>query len=742
MLRSAFPEALRLMSVEPGRSQPDLQATPPMGYALLDMLRRAEESGEAPAVEAHLPGSEQAHLNLVQPVSIAEQVLGSLVLSYPPSALRAALPGDGSGSLLLEHRGGARVLALGNAGEAQAFVAPVPGTPWQLRYWPADLKGAGATATVAGVLLVALVLLLIGSLGIVALLGRRLRADSGRLAEIVEDLQAGQLKLEYPVGLGLFRPAIARGVRAARAVEERLDSGAPGPDGGPFAQASPRAVTEALDDMGGLVVETVDMEPETISKSREGNMNEVLKAPVAGNGVLDPAILRAYDIRGIVGPALNAGVMRLLGQAIGSEAAALGQQEIVVGRDGRLSSEELAAALIEGLRAAGRDVIDVGQVPTPVTYFACHHLGTQAGVMVTGSHNPKDYNGLKIMLGGETLSGEAIQALGRRVEQGDFISGEGGLRSQEVVADYIDRIAGDITLHRPLKVVLDCGNGVAGAIGPQLLRTLGCEVEELFCEVDGHFPNHHPDPTVPENLEALASLVRLQGADLGLAYDGDADRIGVVDATGKIIWPDRQMMLYARDILGRQPGAEIVYDIKCSAQLEQLIREEGGKPLMWKTGHSLIKGKLKETGAPLAGEMSGHIFFQERWYGFDDAMYSSARLLEILSRDPRSSTEVFAELPEALGTPELRVDLDEGEPPRLMAELEQRLAEEFREARISTIDGIRADFDDGWGLVRASNTTPCLVLRFEADDQAALERIQAAFRKHLQAVKPGIDLPF
>jgi len=359
---------------------------------------------------------------------------------------------------------------------------------------------------------------------------------------------------------------------------------------------------------------------------------------------------------------------------------------------------------------------------------------------VTGSHNPPDYNGLKIVIDGETLSGESIQDLRERIEAGNFISGQGSVETIDVVPDYIERIRGDVSLARPLKVVVDCGNGVAGGVVPELLRGLGCEVAELFCEVDGNFPNHHPDPSKVENLRELISAVRDNAADIGLAFDGDGDRLGVVTSSGKIIWPDRVLMLYAQDILDRNPGGQIIYDVKCTRFLDAIIREHGGRPLMWKTGHSFIKAKIKESGALLAGEMSGHIFINERWYGFDDGLYAGARLLEILAKDPRSSAAVFADLPDSVNTPELNVPMQEGEPPVFI----ERLLENahFEGASISTIDGLRADFEDGWGLVRASNTTPVLVLRFEADNEAALQRIMGEFRRVMLQVNAGLQLPF
>ncbi|MEX0386922.1 phosphomannomutase/phosphoglucomutase [Spiribacter onubensis] len=441
---------------------------------------------------------------------------------------------------------------------------------------------------------------------------------------------------------------------------------------------------------------------------------------------IDPSILRAYDIRGLVDDQLTAETVRALGRAIGSAAADAGQERIVVGYDGRESSPRLASALREGMMAAGRQVIDIGQVPTPVMYFATHHLETGAGVAVTGSHNPAEYNGLKTILGGRPLWGEGIQALGRRIAEDDLVPGSGAQHSVDVLDAYRERIAGDVHLQRRLKVVVDCGNGIPGAVAPGILRTLGADVIPLFCDVDGSFPNHHPDPTLPENLQDLIQAVATEKADLGLAFDGDGDRLGVVDENGHIIWADRQMMLYARAVLARHPGEGIVFDVKCSGKLAEIIREAGGEPVMWKTGHSLIKEKLRETGAPLAGEMSGHLFFNDRWYGFDDAIYAAARLLEILAGDDRRASEVFGELPEPVSTPEIRLDLEEGQPHQLMNALMGQ-AEAFDDARITTIDGLRMDFDDGWGLVRASNTQPCLVMRFEGVDEEALGRIRERF---------------
>mgnify|MGYP000849749361 CR=1 FL=1 len=422
---------------------------------------------------------------------------------------------------------------------------------------------------------------------------------------------------------------------------------------------------------------------------------------------LPAEIFKAYDIRGIVGRTLTRDIVRRIGQGLGSLAIERGQPAIAVGRDGRLSGPELAAALSEGIRQAGMDTIDLGCVPTPVVYFAAHELGCQSCVAVTGSHNPPDYNGLKMVIGGETLAGEAIQQIRQRVDAGRLYAGSGHTRSADVSPAYLARIIGDVSLARPMKIAIDCGNGVAGGLAPQLFSALGCQLVELFCQVDGNFPNHH---------------------------------LGVVPRNGEIIFPDRQLMLFAADVLQRCPGQAIIYDVKCTRRLAPWIRQHGGEPLMWKTGHALVKAKLKETGAPLAGEMSGHVFFKERWYGFDDGLYAAARLLEILSRAADPSA-LLAALPDSSSTPELNIAMREGEPFALIEELRQNA--NFAGAReIITIDGLRVEYADGFGLARPSNTTPVVVLRFEADDASALERIQADFRRVLHAARPDLRLPF
>ncbi len=455
-----------------------------------------------------------------------------------------------------------------------------------------------------------------------------------------------------------------------------------------------------------------------------------------------PEIFKAYDIRGIVDKSLTVEAVRAIGHALGSEAVARGQQAIAVGRDGRLSGPALAGALADGIRAAGVDVIDVGCVPTPLTYFAAYELGTHSCVSVTGSHNPPDYNGLKMVLGGQTLFGELIQALRQRIIDGNLVTAAtpGKLTQADVVPAYVEKIVGDVKLSRPMKIVMDCGNGVAGAVAPELFKRLGCELVELFCEVDGNFPNHHPDPSKPENLADVIRALRETDAEIGLAFDGDGDRLGVVTKDGEIIFPDRQLMLFAEDVLTRVPGGEIIYDVKCTRNLAGWITARGGKPTMWNTGHALVKAKLKETGAPLAGEMSGHVFFKERWYGFDDGLYTGARLLEIVSRHA-DANPVLKSLPDAVSTPELNIKMNEGEPFALVDKLKAEAKFEGAES-ILTIDGVRVEYADGFGLARPSNTTPVVVLRFEADSEAAIARIQADFRRAIEGVWPGVQLPF
>ena len=455
---------------------------------------------------------------------------------------------------------------------------------------------------------------------------------------------------------------------------------------------------------------------------------------------VNPGIFKAYDIRGVLGKTLDEHIAYKIGQAFGSAAKEKGEGTVVIGRDGRLSGPSLSAALAKGLQATGVNVIDIGLVATPILYYATNVLGTTSGIMVTGSHNPPDYNGFKMVLAGEAIYGATITALYERIQSEKFAQGQGSYQQQDLRAAYLERIVGDVKLKRSMKIVIDCGNGVAGAFAGDLYRQLGCEVKELFCEVDGNFPNHHPDPAHPENLQDLIRELQQSDAELGLAFDGDGDRLGVVTKDGQIIYPDRQLMLFAKEVLSRHPGAPILYDVKCSRHVAEVVRAAGGVPMMGKTGHSLVKAKMRETGAPLGGEMSGHVFFKDRWYGFDDGLYAGARLLELLSREV-DPNKVLNTLPQSMSTPELQIEVGEGENHALVGRLQSETT--FVGSReVITTDGVRVEYNDGFGLVRASNTTPVLVLRFEAENQAALTRIQQELGRAILAVKPDVTLPF
>ncbi|WP_248485348.1 phosphomannomutase/phosphoglucomutase [Pseudomonas sp. CYM-20-01] len=467
---------------------------------------------------------------------------------------------------------------------------------------------------------------------------------------------------------------------------------------------------------------------------------QAMSNPARVAPIFPDSIFRAYDIRGVVPKTLTAETAYWIGRAIGAQSLAQDEPNVSVGRDGRLSGPELVEQLIQGLADSGCHVSDVGLVPTPALYYAANVLAGKSGVMLTGSHNPSDYNGFKIVIAGDTLANEQIQALHDRLKNNDLTSGKGTVTKVDILQRYSDEITGDVKLARRLKVVVDCGNGAAGVIAPQLLEALNCEVIPLFCEVDGNFPNHHPDPGKPENLVDLIAKVKETGADVGLAFDGDGDRVGVVTETGEIVFPDRLLMLFARDVVARNANAEIIFDVKCTRRLTPLIKEYGGRPLMWKTGHSLIKKKMKETGALLAGEMSGHVFFKERWFGFDDGIYSAARLLEILSKEKSTAEELFQTFPNDISTPEINIHVTEESKFSIIDALHD--AQWGEGANLTTIDGVRVDYAKGWGLVRASNTTPVLVLRFEADTEAELQRIKDVFHAQLKRVAPDLQLPF
>ena len=756
-LRYVFPNAINVQLLPPGIDKVDDNRSPPLSYAALAQMRAAESGAEPPMAEVHLFNTPQQHVNIVRRVMdpAGGGVVGHIMVSLSKDILQSAL-GDlagTSGYVELQQagsKGDPVVIATHGDGQFKARnpdrIARVPGTRWQVSYWPETSKFTYlakvsfwvlVAAAVAAVMLVAEIILLFRGVN------RGLRLNEVSMVSLMKDYRDGHVKREYASGLRELESTLTFMTKIALSDRNRE----PARRAPPAHVQEPAAVAEAGQQDSAVHMQREDDLAASGSRasfesaiSTDSMILEDNPLDIQEGAPVDPSIFRAYDIRGVVDQSLTRSTVRLIGQAIGSEALQRGRNTVVVGRDGRLSGPALSQALIEGITATGCDVKDVGCVPTPVLYFATYYLDTHTGVVVTGSHNPPDYNGLKIVIDGETLSGESIQSLRERIEARHFIAGQGSVQTVNVLPDYMERIRGDISMARPLHVVIDCGNGVAGHVAPDLLRGIGCDVKELYCEVDGNFPNHHPDPSKAENLTDLIEAVQSGGADIGLAFDGDGDRLGVVAADGNIVWPDRVLMLFARDILERNPGGQIIYDVKCTRFLDTLIRESGGQPLMWKTGHSFIKAKIKESGALLAGEMSGHIFIKERWYGFDDGLYAAARLLEILAKDSRSTTEVFGELPDSVNTPELNVPMHEGEPPVFINSLLEHA--HFEDATISTIDGLRADFPDGWGLVRASNTTPVLVLRFEADNQDALARIMGEFRRVMVQVNPHLSLPF
>lgn len=742
LLAYIFPDALRIRILSPQYNQPDNTIVPPISYSCLDLLDKSRKQGNA-KVEVHLFGQADQHIDIIRNITNSENtLLGNLLVTLPVKALQKQVqqmkPASGYIELQQITSGGQSVSIARVGDSAKKIGQPVnteavPNTLFRIANWPAaDTQELSEEDTlfywgiVAAIWLVFSIVLFL----LYKALQKALLKDQVMVIKLFKDVQQGKMSGQYPISLKNCLGAMEQ-LRMIAGHMTGLRSNNSG-------LLDSKNATEMDTDMGDTPETGKEEEFDFDMSSDSLEVMEITDDEM--NNPFPDEIFKAYDIRGIVDKTLTVDIATKIGQALGSEAEQLGQKKIVVARDGRLSGPDLSQALINGLKAAGRQVVDIGRVPTPVLYFASHYLGNGSGVMLTGSHNPPDYNGMKMMLGGDTLHGKAITQLKERIQKKQLVSGEGSVEIIDVVPSYIERVTSDVRLERPLKIIVDCGNGVAGDLAPVLYRALGCEVIEMFCDVDGNFPNHHPDPSKPENLVQLMKAVPEQGADLGLAFDGDGDRLGVVDSAGKIIWPDRYLMLMAADVLTRQPGGQIIYDVKCSSHLEKSIAANGGQPLMWKTGHSFIKAKMKETDAQLAGEMSGHIFFKERWLGFDDALYAGARLLEILSSESGSTHDVFSQLPESVSTPELNVKTAEGENFSFMEKLIKNA--EFPGAQKIDIDGLRLEFEDGWALVRASNTTPSLVLRFEANDAAALARIQEIVRTQIHAIKPGMELPF
>ena len=777
-LESPRPEALRaaelgLQGRFPGALVVHLFAAPRiasaegiafMSYAGLDLARQAAQTRRVTLVEVHKVGQPDMHLAVAGPVFAAdgEQVLGVAHLALPLSllpGLEGALPGLGTAAY--RQVVGAQAVPLHSTvvlpEDPPDEAVEIPGSRLQIAAWlgPRGLPDPELLGAAAAIYLVSL-----GALGALLWLGhRRLKAD------LREDTQGLVLMVEdalnqRPVGRTLSRIAetqrtqleLAAQLQALGALPNGRRQAAPktGSGGGQGPMAAGVGPGGPFDGTGGAWDDLEDSEQ--LQTLEELDEELELPEPVTGDGGHAPArsaphrmsetIFRAYDIRGLVddGP-LSADAVQAIGQALGSAAVAAGDRTLMIGRDSRPSSPELSAALAAGIRAAGAEVVDLGVVPAPLVYFACCQGERHAGAVVTGSHNPLGYNGIKPLLQGRSATAEEIRDLRRRIESGDLAAGSGGYRRQDPVPQYRAHIERDVALARNLKVAIDCGNGTASPIAPALYRALGCEVLERRCDLGGGLADPVPDPSLPEHLRPLAELVVAEQADIGLAFDGDGDRLGVVDSAGRFIPADRLLMLLATDVLSRNPGTDVIFDVKCSSHLAEEVRRAGGRPVMWRSGHAPLKAKLREGGALIAGELSGHLLFQERWFGFDDAIYAGARLLEVLSLDPRTSEEIFAALPSGVVTPELALPLEEGEPARIMESV-FRHAGALEGAELILIDGLRAELETGWGLVRASNTEPKLKFRFEGEDPAALESIQARFRRLLALAAPGLELPF
>lgn len=753
------------------KARKDNSTNPPISFAQLDLINRAEK-GEEPSPEIHPHGKER-FLTLAAAIKDGNKVLGSIFATFNLKTITDHLPPVENtwGYLeLTQQFGNNDKLVFFSAGnksarnnQAQAIDGPI--THWQASFYPSIATNIPARNGeffygLGGALIILVVFFSVLSY---LLLKRALNQNATKLARTFNALTSHE-KHANTYSLEIFT-SLAQTIerlfteydshlrhQALKNRDVQTSDSKDSIDVDPMFQKDDVLDIDINDDDSSLfegdtssdplafedeeLPDTMDMD---VVEMADSGGDTPLVATTAPQSMPDE-IFRAYDIRGKVGDNLTENTAQSIGMAIGSEAIAQGQTGIIVARDGRTTSNAIAEALVNGLMATGIKVIDIGMLPTPVMYYATKTLDTQSGVMVTGSHNPPEYNGFKVVIADKTLAGDEIQALKHRIENGDFSSGEGSYETFDIAQDYCERILNDVVLAKPMKIVIDCGNGVAGTLATDILNNLGCSVTTLFGDVDGNFPNHHPDPGNPDNLATLISTVQEQGAELGIAFDGDGDRIGVVTGSGKIIWPDRLLMLYARDLLSRNPGSDIIYDVKCSRDVAELVSNLGGRAIMNATGHSLMKAKMAETGAAVGGELSGHIFFNDRWYGFDDAIYSAARLLEVLSMEPVGVEDVFAEFPEKVSTPEITIPVGEDKKFSLM----DRLAEQgqFSDGNMVTLDGIRVDYPDGWGLVRASNTTPNLVARFEAETEESLERIKTIFRDQLKAVDATLDVTF
>lgn len=775
-LREAMSYALRVDIVPKGKAAVDLSADVPITFAGLDVIKRAtQREFVGPEVSINPPGQIYAAAPITREGSVAGVLFIVFSKDYWLDPLQKTAD-EQAGQIVLEQAfdglAPTAVLQWGTGNAAATIISgPLAAKNLSLKFQPntTAIAEMGQWLNLLLPLLIALGLSLGGIIWAFARLSKRLSADNRLLEANVnrmareqavshegyafETNQATAKKLALILGSTensdetdaavASEPAPKKRKRAAAAVasasllDDDLDDD---PDENSVEDLL-ADLDEPDDDFLEVKKKPIKKAPKKASVVEDDNfgisVEEQDNASAADMGVkLDPDIFRAYDIRGITATNLTAEVVYWIGRAFAAEARDNNMAKVAIGRDGRHSSPELAAGLAKGLTEGGMDVIDIGMVPTPVLYFATHHLKTGTGIMITGSHNPPEYNGLKMMLAGETLAEGRILRLFQRIQENELSDGSGDIRAVDVETAYLDRILDDVAVAQPKKVVVDCGNGVASELAPKLLEEMGCEVVPLYCEVDGDFPNHHPDPAEPANLADLITVVDAEKADIGLAFDGDGDRLGVVTPRGNIIWPDMLIMLFAQDIISRNPGADIIYDVKCSRHLNHLISESGGRPIMWKTGHSHIKAKMKETGALLGGEFSGHICFGERWFGFDDALYSAARLLEIIGSVEGNVDELFAQFPATFSTPEIKIQTTDKEKFNIMDKLVRE--GNFGMGAVTSIDGVRVDYDDSWGLIRPSNTSPVLSLRFEADTEDALEEVQDLFAVQLERVDPKL----
>ncbi len=747
-LRQQLPYARRLEILPRGTAEVDLSADVPITFAALDVIKKAETR---PFVGPEASMSQRQLMYLATPVTHQGRVAGVLFIAldhrYFLDPLEAFDEQDGEVSIEQKFEGteSNNVLQWGARSSREESVRqPLKVEHWALVFKanPASTPVPFSTTDLLMPLLACLAVMLGGVFIAMSNFARKLNTDLNTLEEYALKRVRGRTP-------ALTRYAIARIQQIAVGMSK--GGSAPEPQN-PTAsrEASKTEADEVPDSDPALTDDLLQAAEEETEENfldvadSDDDDNEDFGIEVSEEAAspsnlgieFDPNIFRAYDIRGITTTNLTEDVVYWIGRAFAAEAQDYQQERVSVGRDGRNSSEGLRDALVRGLTEGGVDVVDIGMTPTPLLYYSNFELGTNTGIMITGSHNPPEYNGLKMVLAGETLAEGRIQELHRRLTENRLTEGSGDVEHTALMDHYVDRVTSDVVVAQALRVVVDCGNGVAGAIAPRLIEELGCEVIPLYCDVDGNFPNHHPDPAEPHNLEDLITVVKSEGADLGLAFDGDGDRLGLVTNRGEIIWPDKMMMLFAQDVVGRNPGADIIYDVKCSRHLNTLISEYGGRPIMWKTGHSHIKAKIKETGALLAGEFSGHICFGERWYGFDDALYTAARLLEIVGGESKSVGELFDQFPVTFTTPELKINTSE----ERKFEVMQQLAEQadFGDGTLTSIDGVRVDYADGWGLIRPSNTSPVLSLRFEADGQASLDRIQDVFEEQLSAIDSSL----